>query len=317
MPLQTISIGASANDGTGDSLRAGGDKINDNFTELYSLVLTIENSISAAGTVQADATALASGEHVVHRVSTATSNQGVRLPVATAGQVHHVYNNTNVQLKVYPASGDQLGTASVDASITLAQDGPTSSGTSGAATFIAIDSTKWLVFYNAIFSTSTPAYIGAAAPGGAILYSRSDHIHPQAVITAQPVGGTLTTASLGTTFTNEGATSRSDFVLPTAATGQKYTFYVPDADGIRVTAASGDTIRLGSAVSAAAGYAESTTIGSSITLEAINATEWVAVSLIGTWSVVCACSRGILRRRRVQRLRPAVCWRGKGRWRCR
>jgi len=35
MAQQTINIGASANDGTGDTLRAAGAKINANFTELY------------------------------------------------------------------------------------------------------------------------------------------------------------------------------------------------------------------------------------------------------------------------------------------
>lgn len=35
MAQQTISLGTSANDGTGDSLRDGGTKINANFTELY------------------------------------------------------------------------------------------------------------------------------------------------------------------------------------------------------------------------------------------------------------------------------------------
>lgn len=35
MARQNIGIGASANDGTGDTLRVGGDKINDNFIELY------------------------------------------------------------------------------------------------------------------------------------------------------------------------------------------------------------------------------------------------------------------------------------------
>ena len=38
MAQQTINIGSSANDGTGDTLRAGGDKINDNFTELYGAI---------------------------------------------------------------------------------------------------------------------------------------------------------------------------------------------------------------------------------------------------------------------------------------
>lgn len=35
MAQQTVNIGTTANDGTGDTIRAGGDKINDNFTELY------------------------------------------------------------------------------------------------------------------------------------------------------------------------------------------------------------------------------------------------------------------------------------------
>lgn len=35
MAKQILNIGSVANDGTGDSLRDGGSKINDNFTELY------------------------------------------------------------------------------------------------------------------------------------------------------------------------------------------------------------------------------------------------------------------------------------------
>ena len=36
MAKQTINIGSSANDGTGSTLRAGGDLINDNFNEIYT-----------------------------------------------------------------------------------------------------------------------------------------------------------------------------------------------------------------------------------------------------------------------------------------
>ena len=36
MAKQAVGIGTSANDGTGDTLRAGADKINDNFDEIYS-----------------------------------------------------------------------------------------------------------------------------------------------------------------------------------------------------------------------------------------------------------------------------------------
>ena len=36
MAIQTIGIGTVADDGTGDSLRIAGDKINDNFNEIYT-----------------------------------------------------------------------------------------------------------------------------------------------------------------------------------------------------------------------------------------------------------------------------------------
>ena len=36
MAKQTINIGSTANDGTGSSLRAGGDLVNDNFNEIYT-----------------------------------------------------------------------------------------------------------------------------------------------------------------------------------------------------------------------------------------------------------------------------------------
>ena len=40
MAYQSIEIGTAANDGTGDTLRVGGDKVNDNFVEIYTLLGT-------------------------------------------------------------------------------------------------------------------------------------------------------------------------------------------------------------------------------------------------------------------------------------
>jgi len=34
MAYQSLELGTTADDGTGDSLRVGGDKVNDNFVEL-------------------------------------------------------------------------------------------------------------------------------------------------------------------------------------------------------------------------------------------------------------------------------------------
>ena len=56
MAKQTIGIGTAANDNTGDTLRVGGDKINDNFNEIYSAIgngtsLTVNLTNPASGQV--------------------------------------------------------------------------------------------------------------------------------------------------------------------------------------------------------------------------------------------------------------------------
>tara|TARA_A100000164_G_C21889977_1_gene764834 strand:+ start:333 stop:1316 length:984 start_codon:yes stop_codon:yes gene_type:complete len=54
MAYQSLALGSSANDGTGDTLRAGGDKINDNFVEIYTLLGTgsaLTSGISASSSV--------------------------------------------------------------------------------------------------------------------------------------------------------------------------------------------------------------------------------------------------------------------------
>lgn len=93
-------------------------------------------------------------------------------------------------------------------------------------------------------------------------------------------------ADAGKTFTNEGTTVKIVFNLPAAAASLgPFTFYVQDTDGIQVVAGSGDTIRIAASVSGAAGNIDSTTVGSTATLVAINDTEWVATSSLGTWAV--------------------------------
>lgn len=54
MAKQTINIGTTANDGTGDQLRSAFDKINDNFTELYTDDAGDVNSITATAPIARD-----------------------------------------------------------------------------------------------------------------------------------------------------------------------------------------------------------------------------------------------------------------------
>ena len=55
MAKQTINIGSAANDGTGSSLRAGGDLINDNFNEIYTAFG--DGSTLSSGYITASSTA--------------------------------------------------------------------------------------------------------------------------------------------------------------------------------------------------------------------------------------------------------------------
>lgn len=123
-------------------------------------------------------------------------------------------------------------------------------------------------------ATITGNYVFSGTRLGPVLVS------PQATT---PVS--VAAASSGTVYTNEGASALGVFNLPTAAANLTYTFIVNDTDGIKVNASAGDTIRLSTSVSAAAGFASATDLGASITIVAINATEWIATSIVGSWTV--------------------------------
>jgi hypothetical protein len=119
--------------------------------------------------------------------------------------------------------------------------------------------------------------VGAPGAIGALLRSRR----------TVAITGTTSPATTDsdTVYTNEGASARVDVNLPTATSQLTYTFVVQDADGFRIIANSGDTIRIGDSVSTGAGRIDATLIGSTVVLVAINATEWIAIAFTGTWSV--------------------------------
>jgi len=51
MAQQIINIGLAANDASGDGIKTGGDKINDNFTELYNDVQSLVASALTAASL--------------------------------------------------------------------------------------------------------------------------------------------------------------------------------------------------------------------------------------------------------------------------
>lgn len=117
-------------------------------------------------------------------------------------------------------------------------------------------------------------YNGAATTSGAVLAS----------VVVTPNTGTATPAATDsrTVYTNEGDADGSTVTLPAAAAGLQYTAIVQAAQTLTITAATGNTIRIGSSVTATGGSITNSAVGATVTLTAINATEWVATSTVGT-----------------------------------
>lgn len=124
--------------------------------------------------------------------------------------------------------------------------------------------------------------------GGAAANPSWSSALPTAGVTAITAGTgaptDLTGTSNGQIITNEGTTVKAACTLPTAAAGiGPFMFMNVDSDGFRINAATGDTIRLRHMVTATAGFVESTLTGSTFVVRAINATEWIAQEIVGTW----------------------------------
>jgi len=52
MAKQTIGIGTTANDGTGDAIRTAFDKVNENFTEIYTGLAPSSGTIDVRTTTE-------------------------------------------------------------------------------------------------------------------------------------------------------------------------------------------------------------------------------------------------------------------------
>ena len=110
MAYQAIGIGSSANDGTGDTLRIGADKVNDNFVEVY-------NKLGNGSTLTTD--------DVVLRVASQTlSNKTLSAPVI------NTINNSGT-LTLPSGSPDTLGRATTDTLTNKTLTAPTINGVIG------------------------------------------------------------------------------------------------------------------------------------------------------------------------------------------
>lgn len=107
-----------------------------------SSTLSITGTVSAAGSTQGDATALTKTYNIV---TTASANQGIKLPDCAAGLETLILNETSATIKVYPATGEAIDSGATNAAISLA---PATS-----LRLVGVSATKWnrlspVIIYN-------------------------------------------------------------------------------------------------------------------------------------------------------------------------
>ena len=146
MALQSINIGTAANDGTGDNLRVGGDKINDNFSEIYtafgngstlsSLAITALNSATANELVTVGATTTELDAESNLTFDGSTLAVGGNVTIANAGNIGSVGDTDAIAI----AAGGAVTFSQRDvhsSGITVADDGQIGSASDADAIAIS------------------------------------------------------------------------------------------------------------------------------------------------------------------------------------
>jgi hypothetical protein len=127
-----------------DKYESGNDIVVDDISSTGNLILSIAATVTAAGSTQAGATALTK---TYSMVTTATSNQGVKLPTAQAGSVYNVINATGVNVKIYPNTSGTINDGSANVAVNVP---------AGASIeFIGSSTTNWQTLVDIVIYDST------------------------------------------------------------------------------------------------------------------------------------------------------------------
>jgi hypothetical protein len=129
------AFGGSANltfDKSTNVLTVTGNISTANVTASAYHIRSVGTGISAAGSVQANATVLAKE---FNQVTTVSAGQGVKLPTTVAGMAIVVTNTSANSLLVYPDTGAAINTLSANAALSQAAG--------STVQFVAISATQW------------------------------------------------------------------------------------------------------------------------------------------------------------------------------
>ena len=221
------------------------------------LLVSTNAAVSAAGTTQANATAITSDRNII---TTAAAGSGVVVPVAVAGKTMFVVNNGANAVKVYPAVGGYFDALAINLPITLP--------VGQTLELSGYNSTKWMSSYQMYvaggltLSSTAPANLAAAATVGVgTTAARADHVHQIPALT-------YTGDATGTRAAGASAVALTLANVVTAGTGYKVTYNakglvtasttIAAADLPIATASTLGAIKVGTGLSIAAGVLSTT-----------------------------------------------------------
>jgi len=233
-------------------------------------------------------------------------NNRAQLPAAkTPGETWTIVTNSSTagaggSFYLYPPAGNNFMNMGIDAVVQI--------GNYSVSRCVYLGSNLWVVetsyiksaqfggsfmdamtFANGFTSTSTTTVFGGNfnVQFGQVDFTNTSVIVAKKYVVATTTNQSPSTALSGKGFTNLGASSTVTITLPASASlviGIFYSFSVAANHILRITANTGQTIRIGGTVSALAGSVESNVIGSTLTIYAVDTTHWIALDVNGTWS---------------------------------
>mgnify|MGYP001467177039 FL=1 len=170
MAKQALGLGTVANDNTGDTLRAGGDKINDNFDEIYS-------ALGNGSSLTVNVTNPAAGQVLRYNGSTFLPSDYTNLTAALDVNGNSIISSSNGNINIAPnGTGDlTLGVGSITS---------TFSGTDGSIDF------PTTVKYKNEYASLAAAPAAASYTGYFFTVDGDDNPYVNINITAGGVGDT-------------------------------------------------------------------------------------------------------------------------------
>lgn len=271
MAKQSLNLGSAANDNTGDTLRAGGTKINDNFNELYA-------AIGNGATIQIDVTNAASGQVLRYNGTNFVASDYTALTAALDVNNNSIISTANQNITVAPnGTGDIRLSAG---SVTSVFDGATGN----------VDLPTKVTYKNE-YASLAAAPAAADYPGYFFTVDGDDKPYVNMNITTGGVGDTR--VSLLTQYTTIGDLSDIDVSTTPPTTNQVLkwdgTNWVPGDDNAGVSAiTSFATVNADTGTTTASSESDALTIAGGSNITTSIAGDTVTIAFNGTLTTTLA-----------------------------